>query len=366
MNIVYVYFTIFILAFFSVYSITPLIIKFAYKLNFLDNPNARKVHKKVTPLMGGVAIFIGFFSFTVYVILTTKHSFSLPAVGYLLGAAIIVLVGIIDDRYGMHPIIKLIGQALSCGVFIYSNNLFNILGPAYFTVPILFLWMVGLMNALNFLDNMDGIITGMSGILALGFYAVSFISKAPGMASLSMFVSLSSLTFAGSVFGFLPYNFNPAKIFLGDAGSMFIGYFLSSTGILVGTLAVTSMNSKLYYLLPVLLLSFAIFDISLVSFTRKRDGRRISQGGKDHSTHRIGTAMGSTKVTALIIYLINIIIVLLTILVFKMESVKLLILSTVIFAVIFLFFAKKLDQIPIIIPDNQLKNNGTNQNGNSS
>ena len=363
MNIVYVYFTIFILAFFSVYSITPLVIKIAHKLNFMDNPNARKVHKKVTPLMGGVAIFIGFFSFTLYVIFTTKHSFNLPSVGYLLGASIIVLVGIIDDRFGMNPILKLVGQALSCGIFIYSNDLLTILGPAYFTVPLLFLWMVGLMNALNFLDNMDGIITGMSGILALGIYAVSFISHAPGMASQSMFISLLSLTFAGSVFGFLPYNFNPAKIFLGDAGSMFIGYFLSTAGILVGRLAVGSMNSNLYYLLPVLLLSFAIFDISLVSFTRKRDGRRVSQGGKDHSTHRIGTAMGSTKVTALIVYLINIIIVLLTILIFKMESEKLLIVSTIIFAVIFIFFGKKLDQIPIIVPDNQLKNNG-NGNGN--
>jgi len=353
-----VYFTIFSLAFFFVYSITPIIIKFAYRWNFLDSPNARKVHKKSTPLLGGLAIFIGFFAFTVYVIITTKHSFNQASVGYLIGALIIVIVGVIDDKYGMNPIVKLMGQALSCGIFIYSNNLFTMLGSYYFTIPVLFLWMVGLMNALNFLDNMDGIITGMSGILALGIYAISFISQTPDLSSQSMLISLLSLTFAGSVFGFLPYNFNPAKIFLGDAGSMFIGYFLSSTGILVGKLAVASKHNSIYYLLPVLLLSYAIFDISLVSITRKRDGRKISQGGKDHSTHRIGTAMGSTKVTALIVYLINIIIVLLTVLVFKMESNKLLILSTIIFAAIFLFFGKKLDQIPIIIPENQLNTNG--------
>ena len=215
--------------------------------------------------------------------------------------------------------------------------------------------MIGLMNALNFLDNMDGIITGMAGILAIGFYCFSFISKNKFFPSESEYICLLSLTFAGSVFGFLPHNFSPAKIFLGDSGSMFFGYFLSTMGILAGRLATKSMNNNLYYLLPVLLLSYAIFDISLVSFTRKRDGRRISQGGKDHSTHRIGTAMGSDKVTAIIVYLINIIIVLVTIIVLKMESAKLLIISTVIFAIFFLFFGKKLDQIPIVIPENQLK-----------
>jgi len=355
MNIIYVCISMIVLSFLSVYSITPYIIKLANKTNFLDNPNARKVHKKATPLLGGLAVFIGFFILTIYVVIMNLHSFNYPIIGYLLGAFIIILVGIIDDRFGMNPAVKLLGQALSCCVFLYSNNLFELFGPFYITVPILFLWMIGLMNALNFLDNMDGIITGMSGILALGFYAFSFISKTHSVLIQANLMMLLSLIFAGSVFGFLPYNFNPAKIFLGDAGSMFIGYFLSTMGILAGRLAVTRMNSPIYYLLPVLLLSYAIFDISLVSFIRKRDGRKISQGGKDHSTHRIHNAIQSPKITAIFVYLINTIIVLITILVFKMESEKLLIISTVFFAVIFLFFGRKLDQIPVIIPENQLK-----------
>ncbi len=354
MNIIYVCLSVITLSFLSVYSITPYIIKLANKINFLDNPNARKVHKKATPLLGGLAVFIGFFILTIYIVIMNLHSFNYPIIGYLLGAFIIVLVGIVDDKFGMKPIIKLIGQALSCFVFLYSNNLLELFGPFYITIPILFLWMVGLMNALNFLDNMDGIITGMSGILALGFYAFSFISKTHSVAVQANFMMLLSLIFAGSVFGFLPYNFNPAKIFLGDAGSMFIGYFLSTMGILAGRLAVTRMNSQIFYLLPVLLLSYAIFDISLVSFIRKRDGRKISQGGKDHSTHRIHNAMQSPKITAIFVYLINTIIVLITILVFKMESEKLLVISTVFFAVIFLFFGRKLDQVPVIIPENQL------------
>ncbi|MCD4796975.1 MAG: undecaprenyl/decaprenyl-phosphate alpha-N-acetylglucosaminyl 1-phosphate transferase [Candidatus Cloacimonetes bacterium] len=355
MNIIYTCLTVFLLAFFCVYSITPYIIKFAYKTKFMDNPNIRKVHKISTPLLGGLAVFTGFSILAVYIILTNLHLFNKPITGYLIGALIIVVIGMIDDKYGMNPLCKLLGQGLSCFVFIYSNDLLTLFGPAYITVPLLFFWMVGLMNALNFLDNMDGIITGMSGILALGFYAFSFISKTPALAPQSNFMSLLSLIFAGSVFGFLPYNFNPAKIFLGDAGSMFIGYFLSTMGILAGRLAVIRLNNNLYYLLPILLLSYAIFDISLVSFTRKRDGRKISQGGKDHSTHRIDNAMGSPKVTALIVYLININIVLVTILVFKIQSDKLLIISVVLFATVFIFFGKKLDQIPITIPSNQMK-----------
>ncbi|OPX28837.1 MAG: hypothetical protein B1H06_02490 [Candidatus Cloacimonas sp. 4484_143] len=360
MNIIYICFTVLILAFLSVYSITPFIIRIANRINFLDNPNARKVHKKATPLMGGVAVFSGFTLITIFVIIVNLHAISTAILGYLAGALIIVLVGIIDDKFGMKPIIKLIGQAVSCFTFLYFNNLMELFGPIYLTLPILFLWMVGLMNALNFLDNMDGIITGMSGILALGFYALSFISQTPALAAQTNFMSLLALSFAGAVFGFLPYNFNPARIFLGDAGSMFIGYFLSTMGILAGRIAVIRMNDKLYYLLPVLLLSYAIFDISLVSITRKRDGRRISQGGKDHSTHRIDNAMQSAKVTALIVYLLNIIIVLVTILVFKMESVKLLIVSTIMLALFFIFFGNKLDQIPVFIPDNQLKENNNN------
>lgn len=356
MNIVYVCMTVFMLSFLTVYSITPLIINFALRINFVDNPNARKIHKKAIPLLGGVAVFFGFLILFLYLIFTKQRVVDLPLIGYLTGAFIIVLVGVIDDRRGMSPVVKLFGQLLACIAFVFTHDLLTLFGPMYITLPLIILWMVGLMNALNFLDNMDGIITGMSGILALGFYAIGFLSKTPILTHQADFIALLSLIFAGSVFGFLPYNFNPAKIFLGDAGSMFIGYFLSTMGILAGNLATQSMgNNKLFFLLPVLLLSYAIFDISLVSYTRKRDGRRVSQGGKDHSTHRIGTAMGSAKITAIFVYLINIILVLTTIIVYKMHNNQLLIICTTMMALFFLFFGRKLDEIPIIVPDNQLK-----------
>ncbi|MDP8210637.1 MAG: MraY family glycosyltransferase [Candidatus Stygibacter australis] len=356
MNIVYKYFAVFVLGFLTVYSLTPQIIKLALKWNFVDNPCARKVHKKAVPLMGGVSVFIGFLLLVTVVIALNLHAMSMRLIGYLVGAFLILVVGIIDDRNGMKPVPKMLGQLAACLIFMYSNDMFSVLGPIWFSIPIVLLWMIGLMNAFNFLDNMDGVLAGMSGILGLGFYAISFISKTPEIAQLTSIIGLMSMAFAGSVLGFLPHNFNPAKIFLGDAGSMFIGYFLSTMGLLTGNLMAHSKGNHIWFLIPVLLLSFAIFDITLVSYTRRRDGRRISQGGKDHSTHRIGNVTGSTKVTAVFVYIINIILVLATILVLQMNSTLLLVFSTILFAVVFIFLGRKLDKIPVVIPYNQLKN----------
>jgi UDP-GlcNAc:undecaprenyl-phosphate GlcNAc-1-phosphate transferase len=366
-HIIYEFSFVLIMSFLFVYNLTPLIIKFARKINFVDNPDARKVHKQAMPLLGGLSVFIGFF---VFVFMETMGnpigSQSFATLGYLLGATLIMLVGLFDDKYGMHPAIKLILQVSVCFVFIHTNDLYGLFGSYWVTVPLIVLWMTGLMNAFNFLDNMDGILAGMSGILAIGFYVIVTLTKTPSLVETNNYVGLVSLAFAGAVFGFLPHNFNPAKIFLGDAGSMFFGYFFSTMGILTANIAVESQGNNAYYLLPILLLSFAIFDICLVSFTRKRDGRRISQGGKDHSTHRIGTAMQSTKITALVVYLINTIIMLTTILVLQIKSIELLIVSIVIFFIGFLIFGRKLDQIPIVVPENQLKNKNGNGNGNGN
>ena len=355
-SIVFEFMIVFVVSFLLVYNLTPLIIRLAYKINFLDNPHARKLHKKATPLLGGLSVFVGFFVLVIIEsLIQAAPRTAFATYGYLLGAFTITVVGLIDDKYGMSPLVKIFFQIIVCLIFIHSNDLYYLFGNKWITVMIIMFWMTGLMNAFNFLDNMDGILSGMSGILAIGFYAVCVLTRTPSLPDLNNYVGLLSLTFAGAVFGFLPYNFNPAKIFLGDAGSMFIGYFLSTIGILTGKLAVNSMQSNLFYLLPIMLLSFAIFDISLVSITRKRDGRKVSQGGKDHSTHRIGTAMGSIKVTALVVYLINSIIALMAIAVLQMESAELLVLSTIIFIITFLFFGRKLDKIPIVVPENQLK-----------
>ena len=371
-NRIYEYLSVFIMSWLFVYGLTPFVIKFARWSNFVDKPEARKMHLSATPLMGGISVFIGFFLLCIYdVAISPGRYFDLPMKGYLLGSILIVIIGAIDDRHGMRPLIKLLGQISVSLIFIFSNFSLQELGllfgvihlpwigfsfsSVYLSLPIMILWMVGLMNALNFLDNMDGIISGMAGILGLGFFFFALLNRTPANADSMALIGLISLSFAGSTFGFLPYNFNPAKIFLGDAGSMFIGYFLSSNGILMARYAANSHQDKAFFLLPVLFLSYAIFDISLVSYTRRRDGRHVMQGGKDHSTHRIHNVLGSIKVTAIIIYIINILIVLTATIIFRIGSRSLLLITTGLFATLFLVFGRKLDQVPIVVPANQLK-----------
>ncbi len=378
-NVVTEYISVFILAFVLVYSITPWIIKLAHKINFVDNPNARKIHKTAIPLMGGLSVFIGFIALVVYdVVIVSDRVFNMRLIGYLLGALVIVIVGVIDDKRGMNPVVKLGGQFLACSLFIFTNfgavtyfnlPLFNdvsfpmillsndIMFNNYFSIPILYIWMIGLMNATNFLDNMDGMITGISSIIALGFFAFSMIIN-PDNSSSALWLSLMgllSLSYAGAVLGFLPYNFNPAKIFLGDAGSMFIGYFISSMGILMANFASLQFQSKWFYLLPVILISYAIFDICFVSITRKRDGRLVWQGGKDHTTHRIKNLLDSVKVTALLIYAINIIVVILTIMVTLIGSYELLLAILVICSICYVLLGRRLYAVEVEIPANQLK-----------
>ncbi len=357
---IYEYLSVFIMSWLFVYGLTPFVIRLARRINFVDKPEARKMHLTATPLMGGVSVFIGFFALCIYdVAISAGRYFDRPMLGYLAGSVLIVLIGVIDDRFGMRPLIKLAGQLVVSLLFILSNftpdELNLMFGNQYLSLAMMMLWMVGLMNALNFLDNMDGIISGMAGILGLGFFIFSLINQTGTNTEAMALIGLISLSFAGSTFGFLPYNFNPARIFLGDAGSMFIGYFLSSMGILMARHAGNRYNDKMFFLLPVLLLSYAIFDIALVSYTRKRDGRHVMQGGKDHSTHRINNVLGSVKVTAMIIYTINILIVMTSIIVFRIGSRELLMITTAIFAALFLGFGRKLDQVPVSIPANQLK-----------
>ncbi len=345
------HFILFLFAFLFVYFFTNYVRKIAIRLNFIDNPEERKFHTTPTPLLGGIAILFGMIVSLIasYYIC---HNLIPPIkeISYFfIGLFLVCLLGLYDDYSMMNPYIKFIIQSFIALLFIFGTKLTNILGLPFITIPILLLWMVGLMNALNFLDNMDGITAGMAAILGAGYFAIGILSH-------NHFLSLISVIFIGSCLGFLVHNFHPAKIFLGDAGSMLIGYTLAVLGIaLLNQIVIINSTVNLTSLLPILLLSYAIFDISLVSFTRQRDGRNILEGGKDHSTHRIGTATNSVRVTALMVYLINIIIVLITVIIFEVNNQFLTLVTTIIFALIFLFFGEKLDNIPIIITQNQLR-----------
>jgi UDP-GlcNAc:undecaprenyl-phosphate GlcNAc-1-phosphate transferase len=270
------YFLVFIISFLIVFLSTPKIIRFAHKVGFLDYPSPYKLHENPTPLLGGVAVYLGFaISFSLGVLLS-GISRDGNLVGIFLGSLVLLLLGLWDDRRKLSPSHKFFGQISASLLFIIFSQRVVILNSSFLDAFILLLWIVGLINALNFLDNMDGLCGGITFIHCMTFFVIGVLNE-------QIIVVLISLSLAGALLAFLRYNFRPAKIFLGDAGSMLTGFLLACMGVLF----VQKNPSHYTLLVPVLILSYPIFDITFVTFARLREGRKFYRGGKDHSTHRI-------------------------------------------------------------------------------
>jgi len=275
----------------AVLLVTPLVRKVAWATGYLDHPEARKLHVAATPLLGGVAVALGtaigsnlgFWSLDM--VLPTR------ALWWMAGAAAAVGLGLVDDKRGMGPAPKLFIQALAAWLFlqggVYPQAYF---GP-FWGQAIAIFWMVGLMNAINFLDNMDGIVGGVTAICALAFAALLAIWGWPHEA-------LFALGLAGATLGFLRYNFAPARIFLGDTGSLFLGYTLGALGLVAATAGpgVSGILSTL------LVLGFPLFDTTFVVLTRLAEGRKVYIGGRDHTTHRMNRVVRGPRRTAVYVY----------------------------------------------------------------
>ena len=259
----------------------------------ISPPKADRWHSRPTALLGGIGIFIGIVSSIIwYGLLSSIHS------GLVFGAILIFASGLYDDVKGLRPYVKLVIHitvavlVMSTGVFI-GKGLF----PGYIAIPLTFLWVVGITNAMNLLDNMDGLCAGISGIIGL-FLGSIFLFSDQGT------LSILSFAVAGASFGFLVYNFNPAKIFMGDSGSLSLGFLLSVIA-LMGTYE-TKSHVLLSLGVPLLVISLPIFDTTLVTLGRKYLNRPISQGGKDHSSHRLIALGYSERKSLLIMYCVAI------------------------------------------------------------
>ncbi len=270
------YSLVFILSFLLVFLNTPKFIRLAHRIGFLDYPSPQKIHEKPTPLLGGVAVYLGFATSLCFGILVVGISWDGNLVGIFSGSLALVLLGLWDDKKKLSPSHKLLGQIVAAFLFIIFSQRVAIFTHSFLDAFILLLWIVGLINALNFLDNMDGLCGGITFIHCLAFFVIGVLNS-------QMVVVLMSLSLAGAVLAFLRYNFRPAKIFLGDAGSMLNGFLLACMGVLF----VQKNPSHYTLLVPVLILSYPIFDITFVTFARLREGRKFYQGGRDHSTHRM-------------------------------------------------------------------------------
>jgi UDP-GlcNAc:undecaprenyl-phosphate GlcNAc-1-phosphate transferase len=279
----------------AVLALTPAVRSLARRLHFLDYPSDKKVHIDPTPLMGGIAVALASLASAAAALALIKCPYSARLVGFMSGGLMVIVLGLADDANGMRPGAKLVGQTAAAAVMLFSGGIDGIPLPAPLAFVLALFWMVGLMNAFNFLDNMDGITSGLAAIAMLGIFVL-----AAGHGQIN--TAIAAIAVAGGALGFLWYNFAPASIFLGDAGSLFLGYAVGGLSLRAVAYSDGGLSALL---IPVLMLGYPIFDAFLVTSSRLAEGRDVAQGGRDHSSHRIASLGLSSKQTAAVIYCIS-------------------------------------------------------------
>jgi UDP-GlcNAc:undecaprenyl-phosphate GlcNAc-1-phosphate transferase len=266
--------------------LTPLVRSLARRWGAVAKPKTDRWHKKPTAMLGGVAIWLSVSLVMAVYLLFVPHS--TPYGWVVIGASsFLFLVGLADDLFHAKPYQKLIGQVMGAAFVIYYGLSLPWTSSAPANMVITIFWLIGITNAVNLLDNMDGLAAGIAAI-ASSFLAVSFLTT--GQTTEAMMLAV----FAAALLGFLIYNSNPASIFMGDCGSMFIGFFLASTALVSSAPGGRSRSFLPVLAVPILILFIPIFDTTLVTILRKLSGRAASQGGRDHTSHRL-VALGMSE-----------------------------------------------------------------------
>jgi UDP-GlcNAc:undecaprenyl-phosphate GlcNAc-1-phosphate transferase len=271
---------------------TPLVRRVALRLGIIDQPNARKIHVNPIPLLGGVAIYGAF----IVAVLLFGNRFGLhELVSILVGASLMSFLGVWDDRRSLSPLLKLVGQFLAASILVLSGVLIGTFRWEIVNVIVTLGWVVVITNAMNLLDNMDGLSGGIGAAAAIYFLLLAAMNK-------QYLVGALSAALVGACLGFLVYNFNPASIFMGDAGSLFLGFVLAAVAI---KLRFPAGIEIVTWMVPVLILGLPLFDTTMVIISRlRRRLNPLTTPGKDHVSHRL-VAMGYTRREAVLIcYLI--------------------------------------------------------------
>jgi UDP-GlcNAc:undecaprenyl-phosphate GlcNAc-1-phosphate transferase len=259
--------------------LTPLLLAVALRKQALDIPDERKAQTNPVPYLGGIAIVGGFSAMVFAAAALDRASSVLIDLAFLLGTGLVLaLMGLLDDlRGGISAYLRLAVE-VAAGVVVYETGSGALLGgPAWLDLAVTALWVVGVTNAFNLLDNMDGLSAGIATIAAATFALLAALHGQYLVAALAAGT-------AGCAAGFLRHNFHPARIYMGDAGSLFLGYLLAVIGLkltLTGTPAVVALW------VPLLVLGVPIFDTTLVLWQRLAHRRNPMQGGRDHASHRL-------------------------------------------------------------------------------
>ncbi|MDD4803423.1 MAG: MraY family glycosyltransferase, partial [Syntrophomonas sp.] len=284
-----------LLAAFSIaYFSMPYVIKLAHRLGAVDQPDKRKVHNGIMPRLGGLAIFS---AFIIVIILGVQVSPQL--LGIIIGGCVIFAVGMLDDIYQLPPWTKLIGQSIAASIAIYFGivvnfvtNPFNgLLDLGILSIPLTFVWIIGITNAINLIDGLDGLAAGVSSIAAATMGIVAFMH---GQET----VFVIALVLVAAIIGFLPYNFHPARTFMGDGGSNFLGFVLGCMAVM----GLTKTTAVISLFVPIVILGIPILDTFFAIIRRIYNKAPIFMPDKSHLHHRL-MAMGcSHRRSVLIIY----------------------------------------------------------------
>ena len=294
----------FIVSFAFTFATTPLVRRFAFKIGAIDKPkDNRRMHKKPTPRIGGLAIIFGF---TVATLCFAQPSRQLY--GTLAGAAIIAVMGVIDDCKNLPAKLKFVIQIIAALVVVFagdikidvftnpnflSDNPYWVL-PEWLSVTLTVIWIVFITNAVNFIDGLDGLAAGVSAIMSI---SLVFISIRVGEYS----IAILGIALMGSCFGFLPFNFNPAKIFMGDTGSTFLGFMLATLSIQ----GVFKSYAVISFAVPLLILGLPLFDALFAMIRRILRGQSPMTADRGHLHHRLVDMGFSQKQTVFILYAIS-------------------------------------------------------------
>jgi len=292
-----------IMSFLLCLTFTPVIRRIAVYKDWLAYPTKERWHDKPTALMGGIAIYLAMaiplflecdFSTILPHIMGFGAHATLPSIGTViwLGVTLLFLLGLLDDFIRIKPQTKLVGQILVASMVAFLGFRLHWFSSLTTDTVLTIFWIVGITNAFNLLDNMDGLCAGV-GLISAMCLAFLFAGVAPG-------AFLTALLLAGALAGFLIYNFNPASIFMGDCGSLFIGFTLST--LCLSYAETGAANTISIYAVPVLILMVPIMDTSMVTLIRLLSGRKASVGGRDHTSHRLVLMGLSEKGAVLCLY----------------------------------------------------------------
>lgn len=302
----------FVLAFITAYVVTPYSMRLARKIKAVDEPSERRINKVTMPRLGGLAIISGFFVSMIYLIISMVledkveiDEYHLKLIGFFLGIIIISIVGFIDDFKDLHPLVKLAGQSLAAivvmafGITIGDihipifDNLIELNGALEYIIT--WFWIVGITNAINFTDGLDGLSSGIT-LIACVSLLIIFASNGSPLISIILITAL-----AGGIVGFIPFNFNPAKTYMGDCGSNFLGYAIS----IIAILGVAKTYTIIVIIAPLIVLALPIFDTTFAVIRRIVKGKSIKaifQPDRGHLHHRLMNLGYSQKSAVLILY----------------------------------------------------------------